>query len=269
MTFDFELLLVLATVISGIIWLADAQYFAKRRRAEAKEGEAAEQAANEPYVVEFSRFLFPVVLIVLVLRSFLAEPFKIPSGSMLPTLEIGDFILVNKFAYGLRLPVGHQRILDLGSPERGDVIVFRYPENPSVDYIKRVVGVPGDEVAYYNKVLYINGKPAPLENIGGYIEDYPHINRYQEDLTGVSHEILLNNLSSASDFVIKVPAHKYFAMGDNRDNSRDSRVWGFVPEENLVGKAFLIWMNWDCTFNALMHWDCKMPKWDRLGTVIE
>lgn len=268
MTFDFELLLVLATVISGIVWLVDAQYFAKRRQPVGPEREAGEKQRNEPVVVEFARFLFPVVLIVLVLRSFLAEPFKIPSGSMLPTLEVGDFILVNKFAYGLRLPVGHQRFLDLDSPQRGDVIVFRYPKNPDVDYIKRVVGVPGDEIAYYNKVLYINGKPLPLEHLAAY-EGYSHINRYQEKLGEVEHEILLNNFSSAADFVIRVPEHKYFAMGDNRDNSRDSRAWGFVPEENLVGEAFLIWMNWDCTFDALINWDCKMPKWHRIGNVIE
>lgn len=272
MSFDFELLLVLATAISGIIWLVDILFFAKHRvpvTVESEEGEAGEKQTNEPYLVEFARFLFPVVLIVLVLRSFVAEPFKIPSGSMLPTLEVGDFILVNKFAYGLRLPVGHQRVLDLGSPERGDVIVFRYPENPHIDYIKRVIGLPGDEVAYYNKALYINGEPMPLTQREGYYKNYPQALRFGEQLGEVQHDILINTVAPARDFVINVPEHSYFVMGDNRDNSRDSRVWGFVPEENLVGEAFMIWMNWNCTFSAMTRWACQMPSWSRIGTIIE
>jgi len=269
MSFDFELLLVLATVISGLIWLVDAQYFAKRREPVPAEGEGGEAKTGEPYLVEFARFLFPVVLIVLVLRSFVAEPFKIPSGSMLPTLEVGDFILVNKFAYGLRLPVGHQRILNLGNPERGDVIVFRYPENPNVDYIKRVIGLPGDEVAYYNKVLYINGEPVPLEQLDGYYRNHPQALRFEETLGGVKHDILINTIASPGDFVVNVPKRHYFVMGDNRDNSRDSRAWGFVPEENLVGEAFMIWMNWNCTFSGMTRWACQMPSWTRIGNLIE
>ncbi|MDR9436933.1 MAG: signal peptidase I [Thiohalophilus sp.] len=269
MSFDFELLLVLATIISGVIWLIDARYFAKRRPPVPSEGEEGESKTNEPYLVEFARFLFPVVLIVLVLRSFVAEPFKIPSGSMLPTLEVGDFILVNKFAYGLRLPVGHQRFVNLGDPERGDVIVFRYPENPDIDYIKRVIGVPGDEVAYYNKALHINGEPLPLEKLDGYYKSYPQALRYKETLGDVEHDILVNTVASARDFVVNVPEDNYFVMGDNRDNSRDSRVWGFVPEENLVGEAFLIWMNWNCTFGAMTRFACQMPEWSRIGSVIE
>lgn len=271
MSFDFELLLVLLTVFSGVIWLADAQYFAKRRKQlqEAEQPGETENAAREPYLVEFSRFLFPVVIIVLVLRTFMAEPFKIPSGSMLPTLEIGDFILVNKFTYGLRLPVGHQKILSLGEPERGDVMVFRYPKNPNVDYIKRVVGLPGDEVAYYNKRLYINGDPVQLDSLNSEYKAQPGVMRYQEVLGGVKHEILLNDTSFARDFIVNVPEGRYFVMGDNRDRSSDSRVWGFVPEENLVGQAFAIWMNWDCTLSALSRFACHMPQWGRIGTVIE
>lgn len=269
MTFDFELLLVLATVISGVIWVIDAQYFAKRRQPLQTEDKEGETETNEPYLVEFSRFLFPVVLVVLVLRSFVAEPFKIPTGSMLPSLEVGDFILVNKFSYGLRLPVGHQRILNLSDPERGDVIVFRYPENTNIDYIKRVVGLPGDEVAYYNKRLYINGEPVTQKPVDESEQgDYREL-RYKETLGEVRHDILVNPVSSARDFVVNVPEGNYFVMGDNRDNSRDSRVWGFVPEENLAGKAFLIWMNWDCTFSEMMQFDCQMPSWSRIGSVIE
>jgi signal peptidase I len=273
MNLNFELILLIATLLTGAIWLADALYFAKRRPpqiAEAPPGDSLTGTApKEPFLVEFSRFLFPVVLIVLLLRGFIAEPFKIPSGSMLPTLEVGDFILVNKFSYGLRLPAFHNRLLDLGSPQRGDVMVFRYPENPRIDYIKRVIGVPGDEIGYYNKVLHINGKPASQEYLGGYVEDYPHLGRFQESLDGKEHDILINVRYPASDFVLTVPPGRYFVMGDNRDNSKDSRAWGFVPEQNLVGKAFFIWMNWDCSFAALKRWDCNMPVWHRIGSSIQ
>ncbi|HID48172.1 MAG TPA: signal peptidase I [Chromatiales bacterium] len=211
-------------------------------------------------LVEYARFLFPVVLVVLVLRSFVAEPFRIPSGSMLPTLEVGDFILVNKFTYGIRLPVLNTEILDLGAPQRGDVIVFRYPENPSIDYIKRVVGVPGDEIAYYNKVLYINGKQAKQEPKMPYQPAFPNLKRFREQLDGVEHDILVNVMYPAGDFIVTVPPDSYFVMGDNRDNSRDSRYWGFVPEQNLVGKAMLIWMNWQWG-----HW----PELGRIGTMID
>ncbi|HEB66384.1 MAG TPA: signal peptidase I [Gammaproteobacteria bacterium] len=274
MDFDFELLLVVLTFATGIIWGIDALFFASRRAAAGQAGtiqataeaEAAEKtemegepARKEPLLVEYARFLFPVVLVVLVLRSFVAEPFRIPSGSMLPTLEVGDFILVNKFAYGIRLPVAHTRVVDLGKPQRGDVIVFRYPENPSVDYIKRVVGVPGDEIGYYNKVLYINGKPAEQTPLGPYDPAFPNVKRFRENLDGVEHDILINVMYPAGDFIVKVPENRYFVLGDNRDNSRDSRYWGFVPDENLVGKAMIIWMNWQWG-----HW----PKPGRIGTVI-
>lgn len=172
MNIDFSLVLVIVTLVSGVIWAVDAWFFApKRNKYERETGESNEsdkETTNEPAVVEFARFIFPVVLIVFILRGFIAEPFRIPSGSMLPTLEVGDFILVSKFNYGVRIPVINKKIVDLGIPEKGDVIVFRYPENPSIDYIKRVIGVPGDEIGYYNKILYINGKIAEQQPKGDY-----------------------------------------------------------------------------------------------------
>ena len=259
MNIDFSLILLVATLVTGIVWGLDALLFAKKRKAG---GEVDEETGKpkEPILVEYSRFLFPVVLIVLVLRGFLAEPFRIPSGSMLPTLEIGDFILVNKFAYGIRPPVWNQKIIDIADPQRGDVIVFRYPENPSIDYIKRVVGVPGDEIAYYNKVLYINGKRIEQEPLGVYQAGFPNLKRFKEQMDEVEHDILINVMQPAGDFVITVPEKSYFVLGDNRDNSRDSRFWKFVPDENLVGKAFMIWMNWE--------WG-NWPQWSRIGTIIE
>ena len=206
---------------------------------------------------------FPVILAVFLLRSFLVEPFKIPSGSMIPTLLVGDFILVNKFTYGIRLPVLDKKIVELNSPQRGDVVVFRYPVDPSVDFIKRVVGLPGDKVSYINKRLTINGEAVPMVRDGDYldVERFYVTPRYKEKLGGVEHSVLLEDDQPAyvrqvlqfpfrenchynSDgFECVVPPGHYFMMGDNRDNSQDSRVWGFVPDENLVGKAFLVWMN--------------------------
>lgn len=259
MNIDFSLILLVATLATGIIWGLDALLFAKKRQTTAEVDEETGKP-KEPILVEYARFLFPVVLIVLLLRGFVAEPFRIPSGSMLSTLEIGDFILVNKFSYGIRPPVWNHKIINLSDPERGDVIVFRYPENPSIDYIKRVVGVPGDEIAYYNKVLYINGKRVEQEPLGVYQAGFPNIKRFKEQLGDVEHDILVNVMYPAGDFVVTVPENSYFVLGDNRDNSRDSRFWGFVPDENLVGKAFMIWMNWEWG-----HW----PKWNRIGTIIE
>lgn len=268
MNFDFSLLLVIVTFVTGIIWGIDALFFARKRNAMVKvddnvaEETISEEATKpeEPLLVEYSRFLFPVVLVVLILRGFVAEPFRIPSGSMLPTLEVGDFILVNKFSYGIRLPVLNKKVIDISEPERGDVIVFRYPENPSIDYIKRVVGVPGDEIAYYNKVLYINGKQAEQELNMPYQPSFPNLKRFREDLVGIEHDILVNVMYPAGDFVVTVPENNYFVMGDNRDNSRDSRYWGFVPEKNLVGNAMIIWMNWEWG-----HW----PDLTRIGTGID
>lgn len=261
MNVDFSLVLFVLVVVTGAIWLIDFLLFAKKRTT-AKSSNEQESASKEPIVLEYAKFLFPVVLIVFLLRGFIAEPFRIPSGSMLPTLEVGDFILVNKFAYGIRIPVWNKKVFGSGTPQRGDVVVFRYPEDPSIDYIKRIVGVPGDEVAYYNKVLYINGKEMPQSEKGNYQQDgsYVQYSRFGENLNEVKHDILKSKSVGAGDFVVKVPPHRYFAMGDNRDNSRDSRYWGFVPDENLIGEAFLIWMNWSSAGGL---------KWKRLGSVIE
>ncbi|MEW6764825.1 MAG: signal peptidase I [Pseudomonadota bacterium] len=238
---NFELILVLATLISGVIVGIDRLYFRKAR--EALEG-------KEPLLVEYARSFFPVLLVVLLLRSFVAEPFRIPSGSMMPTLEVGDFILVNKFAYGVRLPVLRTKVISLGEPKRGEVVVFKYPQNPDVDYIKRIIGLPGDRVRYENKQLTINGQVIPLEPQGIYPGDGPQgrmigARMLQEDLEGVVHEILQRTEANGPEGEVVVPAGQYFVMGDNRDNSNDSRYWGFVPEENLVGRAMLIWMHFD------------------------
>ena len=284
MNFDFPTFLVLACVVTGGIWLADAVLFAPRRKRPQQEP-AQERVADakqitlgykEPLLVEYARSFFPVILIVLLLRSFLVEPFRIPSGSMMPTLLVGDFILVNKFAYGLRLPVLNKKVLELGEPARGDVVVFRFPKNPSIDYIKRVVGVPGDEVYYRNKTIYINGEPAPQTPIGAYLGVGAGVSMTNaqlsiEDLGGLEHKILAHprapDLAPGCHLLLYgpviVPAGHYFVMGDNRDNSNDGRCWGFVPEENLVGKAFAIWMNWDGERDGFP------VDWGRLGDVIE
>ena len=243
---DLELILVIGSAVTGLVWLLDRFLLAPRRRAAAGD----EAALPEPWFVEYSKSFFPVLIIVLLLRSFVAEPFRIPSGSMMPTLLVGDFILVNKFAYGLRLPVLHTEIVHGDRPKRGDVIVFRYPRNPDVDYIKRVIGVPGDHVAYIDKQLFINGKPVPQKPIGPYGQIDPRQARpgewmLEEDLPEVKHNILINRLRPSFDAEYVIPEGSYFVMGDNRDNSNDSRFWGVVPERNLVGKAMLIWFNWD------------------------
>lgn len=255
MNFDFPLILVLASAITGGIWALDALLWARKRARETK----------EPVLVEYSKAFFPVIFIVLVLRSFVAEPFRIPSGSMMPTLLVGDFILVNKFAYGLRLPVLNTKILDLGEPQRGDVVVFRYPEDPSVDYIKRVVGVPGDRVAYRDKILYINGEAMVQTPIGSYVGVGSGVSSSgadlrDESLGGVMHRILVRPGASGVEGELRVPPGHYFMMGDNRDNSKDSRYFGPVPEGNLVGKAFMIWMNWDSAAGGV--------DWDRIGQSI-
>ena len=254
MNFDFSALLVLLTFTSGGIWAFDAWFLAPRR-ADPKSGEIddlneEETISNEPLFVEYARSFFPIFLIVLILRSFIVEPFRIPSASMMPTLLIGDFILVNKFDYGIRLPVINSKIVDNGKPERGDIIVFRYPEDPSIPFIKRVVGVPGDHLSYYNKTLYINDIEMEQSINGRYVgqgagKEHDGKSWRHEMLGDVNHEILVDTYRPSSSFEIIVPEGKYFVFGDNRDNSKDSRYWGFVPDENLVGRAFLIWMNWD------------------------
>ncbi|WP_322996821.1 signal peptidase I [Castellaniella sp.] len=284
MSWDFALLLFIALVVTGLVWLLDRFRLRASRRTRAEAAaqacrnnagglddqalqaeckQAYDQAFQAPWWVEYCVSFFPVILFVFVLRSFVVEPFRIPSGSMLPTLENGDLILVNKFQYGIRLPVVDQKIIPLGTPDRGDVVVFRYPVDPNVDYIKRVVGLPGDVVEYRNKNLSINGQPVPRTRDGDYYEPdrAVYVGQYQEQLGQASHRILLNatstqdimpitrfpdfkNCDYLSDGVrCTVPAGHYFMMGDNRDNSLDSRYWGFVPDSYLVGRAFFVWMN--------------------------
>lgn len=259
MNIDFPTILVLATLITGVIWALDAMMFApgRRRRAdelvaqgEARNSDRVGRALKESTLVEYSKSFFPVILAVLLLRSFLVEPFRIPSGSMMPTLLVGDFILVNKFAYGIRLPVLNNKVIEIGEPQRGDVVVFRYPKDPTVDYIKRVVGLPGDRVGYFNKVIYINGEAIGQVPAGIYVGKGSGISmsgasKRSEQLDGVQHDILVMQRSPGLEGEFVVPDGEYFVMGDNRDNSNDSRFWGSVPEANLVGKAFRIWMNWD------------------------
>lgn len=285
---NFSLLLFLATVVTGIYWIAERLYFWPRRRRAAQaleesvvarraeldrkgiakvdlevSPEARGRVLMQPWWLDWTAGLFPVIAIVFVLRSFLFEPFKIPSGSMIPTLLVGDLILVNKFTYGVRLPVLNKKIIEVSEPQRGDVMVFRFPPQPTLDYIKRVVGLPGDEVAYLNKRLTINGQPVETSKLADFFEkdEMKYFQQFEEKLGGEPHR-LLNNVNvpafiqGASDFAYrencrysvegvscKVPEGHYFVMGDNRDNSLDSRYWGFVPDENIVGKAFFVWMN--------------------------
>ncbi len=269
---DFPTLLVILTFITGGVWGLDLLWWARKRRAEiatlkaaGSPPEAVERAAKEPLMVEYARAFFPIILIVLVIRSFLAEPFRIPSGSMMPTLLTGDFILVNKFAYGLRLPVINSKVLSLGDPQRGDIIVFRYPEDPSLDYIKRVIGVPGDSISYRNKTLLINGQRIPQTLVGTYTGEGSSAsmngaNVRHEKIEDEEFNILIMTSRFDRDFDVKVPEGQYFVMGDNRDNSRDSRFWGFVPDRNLVGKAFMIWMSWDSAAGGV--------AWRRIGTIL-
>ncbi|ADL55218.1 signal peptidase I [Gallionella capsiferriformans] len=254
---DFALIMFVLLLVSGSISLLDRYSLANSRAA----------GVAEPWWVEYAKSFFPVILIVFCIRSFLAEPFKIPSGSMIPTLQVGDFILVNKFTYGIRLPIINQKIVQLNNPARGDVMVFHYPENPSIDYIKRVVGLPGDVVEYRDKHLSINGVEQVQVADGdyNYVEsglNFVHTERRDETLGERRHALLVNpsmpnvHLNSVAEFKghenctysestvrCTVPAGNYFMMGDNRDNSRDSRYWGFVPDNQIVGRAFLVWMN--------------------------
>lgn len=280
MNFDFPTIMVVATFATGIIWLIDEKLWRPKRDAKVDElkndyaGADKEdvilQAEKEPIYVEYAKSFFPVILIVLILRSFLFEPFRIPSGSMIPTLKVGDFILVNKFNYGIRLPVIDTKIFDVGSPERGDVVVFRFPSDPSLDYIKRVIGLPGDKITYSGKNLLVNGIPIKINMIGPYTETkeglpIPGAVRVSEILDeNKTHEILILSTVSPDPRMQGtwiVPENHYFVMGDNRDNSNDSRMWGTVPEENLVGQAFMIWMNLD--------FDDGGVEWGRLGQSIE
>lgn len=261
MNLDFALILTLLTLLSGLVWLLDVMVVRKVRPRPAD--------AQEPVLLDWARSLFPVLFIVLIFRSFLFEPFKIPSGSMIPTLLIGDFIVVNKFAYGLRLPVLNKKFIEIGEPQTGDVVVFRKPGDEAVNYIKRVVGLPGDSVVYRNKRLFINAEAISSEFGDAYTaadikcgNTRSNEQRHHEKLGAESHEILLrsgyNNRETQSWIV---PEGHYFVMGDNRDNSNDSRVWGFVPEENLVGRAVLIWLNFDYQHGC--------ADWSRAGDSID
>lgn len=256
MQFDFELLLTLIVVVSGIIWLLDSLFFAGKRQ-------AAQQ--KNPALVEYAKSFFPVLLLVLLLRSFLFEPYRIPSGSDEPTLLIGDFLVANKFEYGLRLPVTHTKIYAMGEPKTGDIVLLRYPVDPSQNFIKRVIGLPGDHISYINKVLTINGKEATQQYVGTATDQdeagqkWP-VTQLQENLNGVVHDIYVRPDVPAQDFSLVVPANEYFVMGDNRDNSNDSRYWGFVPEANLIGKASVVLFSWDN--------DNSKVRWSRMGMEI-
>ena len=284
---NFALLLFTATVITGLYWLAERFYFLPQRQMAAAKleveavqrrnelsqqgitqvdvnvSEARQRLLMQPWWLDWTAGLFPVIVVVFVLRSFLFEPFKIPSGSMIPTLLVGDLILVNKFTYGVRLPVINLKITEGNKPQRGDVMVFRYPPKPSLDYIKRVVGVPGDEVAYLNKRLTINGKVVTTNGVPEFFDEsvMRYFKQLEETLGEAKHRVLndddrpafvpgveefphrQNCRYSVEGVVCKVPEGHYFMMGDNRDNSLDSRYWGFVPDRNIVGKAFFVWMN--------------------------
>jgi signal peptidase I len=251
LTSDFALALVLMTGAFGVIWLIDGVGFRRRRIERAV---ADGKRPEEPMLVDYARSFFPVILAVLLFRTFLIEPFRIPSGSMMPTLLVGDFVLVNKFAYGLRLPVTDTKILDIGEPQRGDIVVFKYPPNPKEDYIKRIIGLPGDTISVHDEQVFVNGKPMPQKYLGPITDTDPEsvktaqaggIER-TEKLGEVSHRIILLPpfmRAPQTEGMWVVPKGYYFAMGDNRDNSSDSRFWGPVPEADLRGKAFLIWFS--------------------------
>ena len=249
MNLNLALILTLLTAVSGIVLLVNRWLWKEPRHIDGK-------LTGRQTLVEYSRSFFPVLLFVLVVRSFLFEPFRIPSGSMMPTLLKGDFIFVQKFAYGLRLPVVETKVVDTGAPERGDVVVFRLPENPSINYIKRVVGLPGDTVVYERHRLIINGELVPLDD-----SEYAEPQRYLEQLGERGHDILIQKPhSDRGDAVYTVPEGHYFVLGDNRDNSQDSRFIGAIPERNLVGKAVRIWLHVD-------GWN--WPRWDRIGDRID
>jgi signal peptidase I len=265
MYFDFSSILFAATLACGLIALVDMLFWRKKRIQRELEG----SKEKEPLFVEYARSFFPVLFLVLVLRAFIVEPFRIPSGSMEPTLNTGDFILVNKFTYGLKWPVIHRTFWPVGKPEQGDVIVFRYPVNPRMDFIKRVIGLPGDEIVYKNKTLYINGMELPKDYIGEAtffdgMGQSVTVTEWNENIFGLEHEIY-QRASQGQDIRVTVPDNHYFVMGDNRDDSDDSRGWGFVPEENLVGRAFAIWFSWNGASDNLVD----KIRWKRIGKEIQ
>ncbi|MEW5248213.1 signal peptidase I [Microbulbifer discodermiae] len=250
MDINFPLILLWLVVGSGGIWLVDSLFFARRRA----------QDAAEPLVVEYAKSFFPVLAIIFILRSFVVEPFQIPSRSMVPTLQVGDFILVNKYAYGLRLPVARTKVIDIGEPQRGDVMVFFPPHMNDTYFIKRVIGLPGDKVELRDNVLFINGERAPQELIQALPPGNPQLEVKWEEIYGRRHLMARHVAPSLySNYSGVVPEGHYFMMGDNRDNSLDSRKWGFVPEQDVVGKAFAIWMHWDNLFS--------LPSFKRVGSI--
>ena len=283
MSLNFPLLLVIAVFVCGVLALIDLVFLAPRRRVAIAnyQGSVAEpdiavveRLDKEPLLVEYGKSFFPVLFIVLVLRSFLVEPFQIPSGSMKPTLDVGDFILVNKFSYGIRLPVLDQKVIQIGDPQRGDVMVFRYPSDPSVNYIKRVIGLPGDRIRYTSdKRLFVNGELVAKKLIGTEPGTLGSAELYEEQLGTVEHQIRqeMSRYRAPPDTEWTVPAAHYFMMGDSRDNSNDSRYWddpnipkdelGMVPDKNIVGKAFAVWMSWPEP--KLSHF----PNFSRVGLI--
>ncbi|MFS2161589.1 signal peptidase I [Pseudomonas sp. Pseusp122] len=283
MSLNFPLLLVIAVFVCGLLALLDLVFLAPRRRSAIATYQGSvsqpdiavvERLNKEPLLVEYGKSFFPVLFIVLVLRSFLVEPFQIPSGSMKPTLDVGDFILVNKFSYGIRLPVLDQKVIPVGDPQRGDVMVFRYPSDPSVNYIKRVVGLPGDKIRYTSdKRLFVNDQLVAKQLLGTEPGTLGSAELYKEQLGGVEHLIRqeMSRYRAPPDSEWTVPAAHYFMMGDNRDNSNDSRYWddpnipkdelGMVPDKNIVGKAFAVWMSWPEP--KLSH----LPTFSRVGLI--
>jgi signal peptidase I len=277
-TIDFPLILVILVFGSGLIWMLDAIFLAPGRRrvmgdlqgqypqwdregsSEAVQYEAqVARSASEPLVVEYAKSFFPVLFVVFVLRSFLVEPFQIPSSSMVPTLQVGDYILVNKYTFGIRLPVLRTKVLALNEPQRGDVMVFFPPHMNDTYFIKRVVGLPGDTVTYRNKRLFVNGEEVALEPLGEYPEGASRYRLGMETLGDSNHLMQVNDMRPARDMSIVVKPGHYFMMGDNRDNSSDSRIWGQVPEQDIVGKAFAIWMHWDSLLS--------IPSFSRVGLI--
>lgn len=250
---NFALILLVLSGISGFIYMLDVIFWAKKRTAGQMPGR----------IVEYSRSFFPVFFIVLLLRSFLVEPFRIPSGSLEPTLLVGDFVAVNKFAYGLRLPVIEKKVFSIANPKTGAIAVFRWPPDPSFDYIKRVIGVPGDKISYHNKKLTINGVEAKQTFVEYTVDESSGmaVAKYSENLNGVVHDIFVRSDRPAVDYDVVVPEGNYFMMGDNRDDSADSRFWGFVPDSYLRGKAFLVWMSWNGKADTI--------RWSRLGSLIK
>jgi len=281
---DFALIMFIALLATGIIWAADHFIWAPVRGRTAaalqkagKPEAVVDKVRHEPLIVEYARAFFPVILIVFLLRSFLVEPFRIPSGSMMPGLVAGDFILVNKYTYGLRLPVINRKVVEISAPGRGDVMVFRYPRDLSVNYIKRVIGLPGDHIVYRDKKLFINNLPMLQTPAGDYTytESGDHMifaRILTEQLNGLEHTILHGEGQNPGVLEFNVPAGHYFMMGDNRDRSNDSRYWGMVPEANVVGRAFLIWFSWDYEKEGLLF-RLGLGKggvsWTRIGSSIQ